>query len=140
MRRVRDGITGEEIMPLRPLTVGALRAEVDGIGLTVTYRQADGTEAFRDLGPLIVMSNKSQDVLEAAMRVAAQKFGGRVEITGSEEFKERAARMAARLGIVVDNADLRAIVADEQRRFAGRTRTIEDRRSTRPPRSRGLER
>jgi len=34
-RRVGDGIAGEEIMPLRPLTVVAPRAEADATGLTV---------------------------------------------------------------------------------------------------------
>ncbi|HMK85872.1 MAG TPA: LPD7 domain-containing protein, partial [Steroidobacteraceae bacterium] len=88
----------------------------------------------------IVMSNKSQDVLEAALRVAAQKFGGRIEITGSEEFKERAARMATRLGIVVENADLQAVVVEERRRFVEWTRTPEDGRGIRPSRSPSLER
>ena len=52
--------------------------------------------------------------MEAALRIAAQKFGGRVEITGSAAFRERATRQAVRLGIRVVDADLAAIVADEQ--------------------------
>ncbi|EQD34460.1 Relaxase/mobilization nuclease family protein, partial [mine drainage metagenome] len=43
---------------------------------------------------------------EAALRIASQKYGGKVDITGSSEFRERATREATRLGIRVLNGDL----------------------------------
>jgi hypothetical protein len=64
------------------------------------------------------MHDKSEDSLEAALRIAAQKYGGKVDITGSSAFRERAARQAVRLGMTVANADLQAIVADERQRLA----------------------
>jgi len=94
------------------------------------------------------MRDKGNESLEAALRVAAQKYGGRVQMTGSETFQDRAARMATRLGITVHNTDLQAIVADERRRLDERwvePRTPQpwmkpgDRTAT-PSRSRGLER
>ena len=110
----QDGIAGEELDPLRKLTVAALTASVDERRQLVIYRGQDGREKFTDTGPRIVMHDKGGDSLEAALRIAAQKYGGKVDITGSSEFRERAAREAVRLGITVTNEDLAAIVADEQ--------------------------
>jgi hypothetical protein len=115
--REQDGIEGEELDPLRKLTVAALQAEIDHKRQLVIYRGQDGREKFTDTGPRIVMHDKSEDSLEAALRIAAQKYGGKVDITGSSEFRERAARQAVRLGITVANDDLQAIVADEQSRL-----------------------
>ena len=94
------------------------------------------------------MQDKSDESLEAALRVAAQKYGGRVQMTGGDGFQERAARMATRLGIAVHNPDLQAIVANERQRLNERWveprspqpwMNTEDRRAGRS-RSRGLER
>jgi hypothetical protein len=115
--QVQDGIEGEELDPLRKLTVAALQAEIDPKRQLVIYRGQDGQEKFTDTGPRIVMHDKAADSLEAALRIASQKYGGQVDITGSSEFRERAARQAVRLGIKVANADLQAIVGDEQARM-----------------------
>lgn len=109
-----DGIEGEEIDPLRRHTLAALDALIDQRRQMVIYRGRDGREKFTDTGPRIVMHDKSADSLEAALRLATQKYGGKVEITGSAEFRERAARQAVRLGIKVSNADLQAVVSNEQ--------------------------
>jgi hypothetical protein len=115
--REQDGIEGEELDPLRKLTVAALEAEIDPKRQLVIYRGQDGQEKFTDTGPRIVMHDKSEDSPEAAPRIAAQQYGGKVDITGSSEFRERAARQAVRLGITVADNDLQAIVADEQSRL-----------------------
>ncbi len=109
-----DGIEGEEVDPLRRHTLAALDALIDQRRQMVVYRGRDGRDKFTDTGPRIVMHDKADDSLEAALRLAAQKYGGKVDITGSSEFRERAARQAVRLGITVTNEDLRAVVADEQ--------------------------
>jgi hypothetical protein len=108
----QDGIEGEELDPLRKLTVAALDVQIDHKRQLVIYRGQDGQAKFTDTGPRIVMHDKAADSLEAALRIAAQKYGGKVDVTGSREFRERAAREAVRLGIAVTNADLQAIVAD----------------------------
>ena len=113
-----DGIEGEELDPLRKLTLAGLEAQIDNKRQLVLYRSADGREKFTDTGPRIVLHDKSDDSLEAALRMAAQKYGGKVDITGSAEFRERAARHAVRLGIEVVDADLQAVVQDEQQRLA----------------------
>ncbi|MGE0108009.1 MAG: LPD7 domain-containing protein, partial [Thiomonas sp.] len=111
-----DGIEGEELDPLRKLTLAGLDAQIDHKRQLVLYRDAQGRDKFTDTGPRIVMHDKSDDSLEAALRMASQKYGGKVDITGSSEFRERAARQAVRLGIEVVDADLQAIVQDELRR------------------------
>lgn len=119
-QRREDGLEGDDPRDLRPLTVEPLRAQVHASGLFIIYRRVDGMEAFRDTGPRIEMRDKSDDTLEAALRIAAQKYGGHVQITGGYMFRERAARKATRLGLVVHNADLQEIVADEKRRMSDR--------------------
>ena len=79
----------------------------------VVYKGKDGRARFTDTGPRIVMHDKGADSLEAALRIAAQKYGGKVDITGSSEFRDRAARQATRLGIQVLNEDLQGIVQNE---------------------------
>ena len=112
-----DGIEGEELDPLRKLTLAGLDAQIDPKRQLVLYRGADGREKFTDTGPRIVIHDRSADSLEAALRMAAQKYGGKVEITGGSDFRERAARQAVRLGIAVADADLQTVVKDEQARW-----------------------
>jgi len=143
-----EAIAGQEISPQRSFTVGSLRAEVDAGRRIIIYRRVDGSEVFRDVGPRIVMQDRTDDSIEAALRVAAQKYGGRVRLTGSESFRERAARMATRLGIVVEDPELQATVREERRQGVDRqdkppaapTLSPPDPRRRRPDRSRGLER
>ncbi len=71
-----EAIAGQEASPQRPFTVRGLRVEVDAARHIVIYRRADGSEVFRDAGPRIVMREKGEQSLEAALRVAAQKYGG----------------------------------------------------------------
>jgi MobA/VirD2-like, nuclease domain/Large polyvalent protein-associated domain 7/TraI-like middle domain len=117
-RQREDAIEGEEATEQLIFTVASLRAEIDAARLVVIYRRADGVEAFRDTGPRIVMRDRSDASLEAALRVAAQKYAGHVQVTGCEPFRERAARMATRLGIAVENAELQTIVSEERQRIA----------------------
>lgn len=147
-QRVQDGFRGEAGGEPGPFAVSALRAEIDAKHQIVVYRRADGVEVFRDQGLKIVMRDKASESLEAALRVASQKYAGRVEIMGSQEFRERATRMATRLKITVLDADLQGVVADERRhewdrwgRFhEGEVRSPSEERRPNKPRSPGLER
>ncbi|OMT83201.1 relaxase [Burkholderia pseudomallei] len=59
----------------------------------VIYRLDDGRDAFIDLGRRIDVLAKGDgdDVsITTALRLAAEKYGGTFELTGSEEFKRRA--------------------------------------------------
>ena len=121
-----NGIEGDAVDPLTALheklrrgpddlVLTTLSAERDRLGRHITYRRtATGAVAFVDRGPRIDMLSSEDAVLEAALRIAAQKYGGQVLLTGSSEFQERAARMATRLGIRVTNSDLQGVVRDAQ--------------------------
>ncbi len=98
--------------------VAALTADLDARRHLITYRGADGAEKFVDFGQRIEMRDRTADSLEAALRIAAEKYGGRVSIQGSEEFRASAARLATRLGVRVSDEDLRSIVTDELARMS----------------------
>ena len=105
------------------LILAALVAERDRRGRHITYRRCTqagggpGEVLFVDRGPRIDMLSKEDAALEAALRIASEKYGGRVLLTGSAEFQERAAQMATRLGIRVTNPGLASIVRAERERI-----------------------
>ena len=103
-----NGLEGEDLDPLQPV-LSSLHAEIDMQWQRVHYRDAHGQILFTDTGPRIEVHDHTDATLDAALRVAAQKFGGRVDITGSKDFRQRAARMAAQLGIGVRDPDLQPI-------------------------------
>lgn len=113
--RARNGLEGEDLDLLQPV-LSSLHAEIDPQRQRVHYRDAHGQIVFTDTGPRIEVHDPTDTTLEAALRVAAQKFGGRVEITGSADFRERAARTAARLGIGVRDPDLQGVWREERER------------------------
>ncbi len=106
--RGRNGFEGEDLDTLKPV-LSSLHAEMDRTQLRVHYCNERGKILFTDTGPRIEVHDHTNTTLEAALRVAAQKFGGRIDITGSDDFRQRAARMAAQLGIGVRDADLQPI-------------------------------
>ena len=111
----RDAIEGADDGAFTPrLTVAALTADLDARRHLITYRGMDGAAKFVDFGQRIEMRDRAPDSLEAALRVAAEKYGGRVSIQGSGEFRARAARLATRIGVRVSDEDLRSIVTDER--------------------------
>jgi hypothetical protein len=114
----RDAIEGADEGALTPrLTVAALTADLDARRHLITYRGTDGAAKFVDFGQRIEMRDRTADSLEAALRIAAEKYGGRVSIQGSGEFRARAARLATRIGVRVSDEDLRSIVTDERERI-----------------------
>jgi hypothetical protein len=111
----RDGIEGEELDGLRPI-LATFKAEVDRKRQQVRYQNEAGRTLFTDTGPRIEVHVKTQEALEASLRLAAQKFGGVITITGSADFREQATRMAARLGIGLSNPELKATWEAERAR------------------------
>ncbi|MGC9237855.1 MAG: MobA/MobL family protein, partial [Thiomonas sp.] len=93
---------------------------------SLTLRGADG-QSIDDFGDRICPSGDARwniPLQDATLRTALQlaqlkgwdRAGG-LDITGSAEFRERAARMATRMGLPVANADLQHIVLDERARM-----------------------
>ncbi|MCR1341737.1 hypothetical protein NRY67_03860, partial [Acidithiobacillus ferrooxidans] len=105
--REKNGFEGEELEAMQPILVG-LHHEIDHRRQLIHYRDAQGRDLFTDTGPRIDVHDRAESTVEAALRIAAQKYGA-VDITGSAAFREQAARAAARLGIQVRDADLQRV-------------------------------
>ena len=108
----KNGIEGEELDALKPVLSG-LHHEIDHRRQLIHYRDARGRDLFTDTGPRIDVHDRAESTVEAALRIAAQKYGA-VDITGSAAFREQAARAAARLGIEVRDADLQKVWQQER--------------------------
>ncbi|MHB1587715.1 MAG: TraI/MobA(P) family conjugative relaxase [Acidiferrobacteraceae bacterium] len=139
--KTRNGIEGEEREPLQSV-LSSLHAEVDRQRQRVQYRDDTGRLLFTDTGPRIEVHDQTESTLEAALRVAAQKFGGSVDITGSADFRAQAARTAARLGITVRDPDLQSLWREERQRVIAPRRPVPPRPmpERQPERDDGMER
>jgi len=71
----------------------------------VSYRWRDGGEAFRDRGPEIAFRDTS-DAASPRGSSSRAKWGNKVTIHGSADFKERALRLAVERGIHINNPEL----------------------------------
>ncbi|MBU2770098.1 TraI/MobA(P) family conjugative relaxase [Acidithiobacillus caldus] len=103
----KNGIEGEEVDALKPM-LKTLTTRVDRRRQKIHYLDASGKMLFTDTGPRIDVHDKADTSVEAALRLAAQKYGA-VDITGSAAFREQAARQAARMGIKVRDKDLQGV-------------------------------
>jgi len=114
-----SGLEGPELVPPKPVVLDGLTSKVEKDGSAVHYLRAN-QEVFTDRGKRIdVVYTRDQEV-EAALRLAAAKFkpGTPLKLTGDDEFKDRAARIAGELGIPIRNRDLQQSWADGQAKAA----------------------
>ncbi|MBU3595081.1 relaxase/mobilization nuclease domain-containing protein [Polynucleobacter sp. 86C-FISCH] len=109
-----SAIEGQEQGVFKKMDLSQLHAEVDARCRRITYRNQTGQKQFTDTGPRIEVHIKTGAGLDAALKVAAQKYGGRITLTGSGAFREQAARAATRLGITVLDKDLASVVSNER--------------------------
>ncbi|MBN6739859.1 hypothetical protein JKG47_04795 [Acidithiobacillus sp. MC6.1] len=112
-----NGIEGEPLEPgkLKVSLFDGLTFDYDKDADSVHYkRAADGTELFEDKGSRIEMKETSAQSIETALLLAQERFkkGTPLTITGDEDFKKDAARIAGRLGIPIKNKDLMDIWKD----------------------------
>jgi len=63
-------------------------------------------EVIRDEGSRIIVRQQSDETIAAALRLAAERWGGEVTINGSAAFKDRALNIAIELGIRARNREL----------------------------------
>ncbi len=117
--REPDTMTGPDIgaRPVEKRLRGLeFRVRLDG---AVAYHDAGDIlrrEVIRDEGSRIVVRQQSDETIAAALRLAAERWGGEVTINGSAAFKDRALHIAAELGIRVRNSELQ----DRQREYVER--------------------
>ncbi len=137
----KNGFEGEDLDPLRAhsassvgfiggvpqdLTAGTRKAfaledalvQIDRRNQRIEYSDQGGRVRMTDSGPRVDVHIPDADTIDAGLRLAAQKFGGDVFITGEAAFREQAARQAARLGVGVQDADLQHIVEQERAQIA----------------------
>lgn len=68
--------------------------------------QIDGKQAFTDHGERVNFgTGKDADAIETGLRLTAQKYGGIVQLNGTDEFKRKAVEVAAERGVSVQFAN-----------------------------------
>jgi hypothetical protein len=72
----------------------------------VTY-QRDGRDMLRDAGRSVHMLQQDAQTIETGLRLAQQKFGSKLALSGPQDFQEKAARIAAEAGLKVEFSDQR---------------------------------
>lgn len=72
----------------------------------VTYKRA-GREVLRDAGRNVQMLQQDAQTIETGLRLAQQKFGSKLALSGPQDFQEKAARIAAEAGLKVEFTDQR---------------------------------
>ena len=134
-REAARGLTGDTITAIGTrlvhAVVGARQDSITKQG-TIIYRV--GLSAVRDDGTRLQVSREvTNDGIEAALRLAVQKYGTTIAVSGSDAFKHRVAEIAgrSRLTIRFDDATLEA---QRQRHTRDSRRpSTPDTPSTRPP-------
>lgn len=72
----------------------------------VTY-QREGRDMLRDQGKAVHMLQSDHQTIETGLRLAQQKFGNKLALSGPQDFQEKAARIAAESGLKVEFTDQR---------------------------------
>lgn len=72
----------------------------------VTY-QREGRDMLRDQGKAVHMLQSDHQTIETGLRLAQQKFGSKLALSGPQDFQEKAARIAAEAGLKVEFTDQR---------------------------------
>lgn len=111
--RGRSGFAGDDRQNGRWI-IKPFTREWDDRRRCAVYRARDGHEVFIATRRRVEVIDTTDESMVAALRVAAKKFPDGITITGPTEFRNRAARAAARLGIKVLDADLAAVVREAQ--------------------------
>ena len=109
-REAARGLTGDTITAVgKRLVAAVVGANQDSITKQGTIIYRVGLSAVRDDGARLQVSREvTNDGIDAALRLAIQKYGTTIAVSGSDEFKRRVAEVAAhsRLTIHFDDPTL----------------------------------
>jgi phage/plasmid primase-like uncharacterized protein len=108
--QIPEAVKGKRVAPLEPVVLEGLTHEIeDGPAGKAIHYARDGERVMSDRGERVDLYKMDDREIEAALRLAEQKYDmdkGLV-LTGSREFQQRAAEIAGRMGLKIQNEDLR---------------------------------
>jgi hypothetical protein len=105
----QESVRGRRVAALEPEVLDGLTHDIeDGPPKSVHYAR-DGERVMTDRGERVDLYHVDDREIEAALRLAEQKYDmdKGLQINGSREFRERAAEIAGRMGLKVQNPELR---------------------------------
>ena len=89
--------------------MGIAGAKIEAVTKRGTIHYQVAQTVLRDDGKIFRMAEKvSTEVVETALKLAMQRFGSQIAITGSDEFRQKAVEAGAKLKLVFTNPDLEA--------------------------------
>jgi hypothetical protein len=105
-REAAQGLKGNTLTGRGGRIKGTVDATLDGITKKGTVIYRIGASAIRDDGAKIAVSRVVMPTgLEAALRMAVQRYGSRISVNGSDEFKSQIAEVAGKKRLPVTFAD-----------------------------------
>lgn len=106
----RENLSGERSGDLSPVSLEGLVPDNDPASAGVRYSR-DNKEVIVDTGARLDVNTVEDRDIEAALRIAAQKFDVEkgLRISGNPAFRRKAAQIAGRLGLKVQDEDLRKV-------------------------------
>jgi len=128
------GSIGGEVLPFR-LSNAVL--QIDYRYQRITYMDERGQVRLTDSGPRIDVHQTDAGTICQGLLLASQKFGGEIYITGDADFRERAARQAARMGVRVVDQDLQDVV-EQAKQEREQQNTTRERKQTRREHNTGI--
>ena len=106
----RENLSGERSGDLSPVSLEGLVPDNDPASAGVRYSR-DNKEVIVDTGARLDVNTAEDRDIEAALRIAAQKFDMEkgLRISGNPAFRRKAAELAGRLGLKVQDEDLQKV-------------------------------
>ncbi len=108
--QIPEAVKGKRVAPLEPAVLEGLTHEIeDGPADKAIHYARDGERVMSDRGERVDLYKMDDREIEAALRLAEQKYDMEkgLVLTGSREFQQRAAEVAGRMGLKIQNEDLR---------------------------------
>jgi hypothetical protein len=82
-------------------------AKIEAVTKRGTLHYQVAQTVLRDDGKVFRLAEKvSQEVVDTALKMAVQRFGQKIEVSGSEEFRQQAIAAGAKLKLVFTNPDM----------------------------------
>lgn len=105
------GIEGLEGTPAKAVALDGLTHKINKDG-SIEYRRGSSV-AIRDVGDRLDISKQDNKDIEAALKIASQKFNMEkgLMLTGDIAFKARTAEIAGRLGLPLQNSEPEVLMA-----------------------------